>query len=401
MNKASETASFFKNFSALFSGLVLVQIINFLFSLVLPKYFAPADFAEFGIFTSVVFILIEVVNAKLDIVVMLGKDDLETKKILNAAFTIAVIIFSILLLVELLFLFFLPKIYFLLPFTILLYGIHQPVLVYLNKQEKYAAVNYFRILQVLTTCAVTLLLAFQHVAHALVYGFIAGLTASTLLVLFYYRPKADIQATKEIWEKYDQFPKYGTWSSLLNNFSRNSVPLLLSQFFSPQYVGFYSYATRLLNAPTGMYTSALGQVYFKKASEQAPAELKKSTQKIILFTFLISILPTLFILFFGKELFFSLFSGEWIEAGKIAQYLILWYFLGLIASPVSCLLDIKHLLKFEFGFNAVLFAARIIAIAIGGYLQDFYLSIALFSIVGILMNLYLLYYINNRILKND
>jgi len=142
-------------------------------------------------------------------------------------------------------------------------------------------------------------------------------------------------------------------------------------------------------------------VYFKKASEQAPAELKKSTQKIILFTFLISILPTLFILFFGKELFFSLFSGEWIEAGKIAQYLILWYFLGLIASPVSCLLDIKHLLKFEFGFNAVLFAARIIAIAIGGYLQDFYLSIALFSIVGILMNLYLLYYINNRILKND
>ena len=218
MNKASETASFFKNFSALFSGLVLVQIINFLFSLVLPKYFAPADFAEFGIFTSVVFILIEVVNAKLDIVVMLGKDDLETKKILNAAFTIAVIIFSILLLVELLFLFFLPKIYFLLPFTILLYGIHQPVLVYLNKQEKYAAVNYFRILQVLTTCAVTLLLAFQHVAHALVYGFIAGLTAATLLVLFYYRPKADIQATKEIWEKYDQFPKYGTWSSLLNNF---------------------------------------------------------------------------------------------------------------------------------------------------------------------------------------
>ena len=226
MNKASETASFFKNFSALFSGLVLVQIINFLFSLVLPKYFAPADFAEFGIFTSVVFILIEVINAKLDIVVMLGKDDLETTKILNAAFTIAVIIFSILLLVELLFLFFLPKIYFLLPFTILLYGIHQPVLVYLNKQEKYAAVNYFRILQVLTTCAVTLLLAFQHVAHALVYGFIAGLTAATILVLLYYRPKADIQATKEIWEKYDKSLKDGTRSALLTNFLAESVRLL-------------------------------------------------------------------------------------------------------------------------------------------------------------------------------
>ncbi len=253
----------------------------------------------------------------------------------------------------------------------------------------------------LTTCAITLTLAVLEITHALVYGFIAGLTVATLFVLKYKLPKLDMDATKKIWNQYDQFPKYGTWSSLLNNFSRNSIPILLSNFFSQQMVGFYSYATRLLNAPTGMYTSALGQVYFKKASEQEDADLKKSTQKIIVFTFLISILPTLFILFYGKELFYSLFSGEWIEAGKIAQYLILWYFLGLIASPVSCLLDIKNKLKFEFGFNAVLFISRISAIVIGGLLQDFYLSLLLFSVAGIAMNLYLLYYINYQLLKND
>lgn len=401
MNNASDKSVFFKKFSLLFTGLVFVQIINFLFSLVLPKYFLPVNFAEFGIFTSIVFILIEVVNAKLDIAVMLGKDEDESKKILNAAFSISIVFFFILLLIEILFLFFVPKIYLLIPFTVLLYGIHQPILVYLNKQEKYSSINLFRVIQVLVTCIVTLVLGIQNIEHALIYGFLTGLTAATIFTLKFIRPKIDLETTKEIWKQYDQFPKYGTWSSLLNNISRNSVPLILSNFFTQQFVGFYSYATRLLNAPTGMYTSALGQVYFKKASEQDDEALKKSTQKVIVYTFLISILPTLFILFFGKELFFSLFSGEWLEAGKIAQYLILWYFLGVIASPVSCLLDLKNKLKFEFGFNLLLLLSRITAIFIGGLLHDFYLAILLFSIVGISMNVYLLYYINYHILKND
>ncbi len=401
MNTPSNKSSFFRNFSALFTGLVVVQIINFLFSLQLPKYFSPANFAEFGIFTSLVFIFIEVINAKLDIAVMLGKDDDEAKKILNAAFTIAVAASSLLLLFELLFAFFAPKIYYLLPFTVLLYGVHQPILVYLNKQEKYSSINLFRIIQVLTTCVVTLVLAIQKTEHALIYGFTAGLLAATVFVLKFIHPKIDIEATKEISLKFDQFPKYGTWSSLLNNISRNSVPILLSNFFSTQLVGFYSYSTRLLNAPTGMYTSALGQVYFKKASEEDNKTLRKSTRQVIKYTFFIAFLPSLFILFFGKELFFSLFSGEWMEAGKISQYIIIWYFLGVIASPVSCLLDAKNKLKFEFAYNLVLFLSRIAAITIGGFLNDFYLSILLFSIVGIVMNIYLLYYINNHILHND
>ena len=401
MNSTSVTSGFFKNFSLLFTGLIVVQIINFVFSLILPKFFLPAAFAEFGIFTSVVFILIEIVNAKLDVVVMLTQHEEETKRVMNAAFTIAVIVFFILLLVEFLFLFFVPTIYLLVPFCVLLYGIHQPVLVYLNKLEKYSAINLFRILQVLTTCAVTLLLALEKTEHALIFGFLAGLAVATVFVLKFASPKLDLDAAKEVWNQYDQFPKYGTWSSLLNNISRNSVPILLSNFFSQQLVGFYSYTTRLLNAPTGMYTSALGQVYFKKASQQDDETLKKSTEKVIQFTFLISVLPTLFILIFGKELFYALFSGAWLEAGKIAQYLILWYFLGVIASPVTFLLDIKNKLKFEFGFNLSLFLLRIIALLIGGFLHDFYLAILLFSLSGIVLNVYLLYYIRYHILKND
>jgi O-antigen/teichoic acid export membrane protein len=391
--------SIFKNFSTLFAGLVAVQLINFLFSLLLPKYFSPADFAEFGIFTSVAFILIEIINAKLDIAVMLPEKDAAAREVLDAAFTVACLLFLCICVLCIPVFFYYSKLYALLPFTLLIYGIHQPVLVYLNKQNSYMTINWFRILQVLNTMAVTLILALYNVRHALIYGFIFGLAVATLFLITYVRPVYNYSALKKVWKQYGQFPKYGTWSSLLNTISRNSIPLLLAQFFSQYYVGLYSYATRLLNAPTGMYASALGQVYFKTAGESGKEELKQTTRKIVTITFLFGIIPSVVILFFGQDIFLKLFSEEWMEAGKISQYLILWYLLGVMTAPVSSLLDIRNKLKFELRFNALLFTGRIAAILIGGILQDFYLALLLFSITGILLNGYLLYYINNKLLN--
>lgn len=398
MNKASSGNSILKHFSILFLGLLAVQIINFLFSLVLPKFFTPYDFAEFGIFTSILFILIEVTNAKLDIAVMLPAEIEDSEKIINASFTVTCLFFVALLLICIPLAVLYYTIYILLPFAVLAYGIHQPILVYLNKKSDYASINLFRLLQVIVTILFTLLIAFLKIPHALVYGFLIGITTASIFLLRYYRPVFDLSELKEIWKEYGQFPKYGTWSSLLNNVSRNSIPILLTYFFSQNMVGFSSYATRLLNAPTGMYKSALGQVYFKIASNLDNKELKKETLRILLYTFLLGLIPSLIILFYGQQLFLFLFSSEWATAGKISQYLILWYFLNVITSPVSSLIDIKNKLQFELKFNAVMFIVRILSIVTGGYLNDFYISMALYSITGVILNFYLIYYIRYKLL---
>lgn len=397
---AKENNSFlFRNFSVLFSGLFAVQVINFLFSLVLPRFFTPQAFAEFGVFSSLVFILIEIVNAKLDMAVMLPAAHQDSRSIIDASFTFAFILCSLLLAVSLPLYLFYNKLSPLIPITVFLYGIHQPILVYLNKTGHYRAINRFRILQVISTGIVTLGLGMEGIPHALVYGFICGIFLATLYTIRFVRPAYKLSGLQETIRKYVQFPKYGTWSSLLNTISRNIVPVLLLQFFPSGMVGYYSYATRLLNAPTGMFSSALGQVYFKTASEQSREDLRATTQKIIRYTFLAGILPSLLILFFGKALFFALFSGEWIEAGKISQYLILWYLLGVITSPISVLLDVRQKLQFEFRYNLVLLLSRVAAILAGGLLHDFYLAIFLFTASGIVMNAFLLYYLQFILLK--
>jgi O-antigen/teichoic acid export membrane protein len=292
-------------------------------------------------------------------------------------------------------------IYFLLPFTLFIYGVNQPILVYLNRIENYKAINIFRIIQVLSTCFFTILLAIMKIKYALIIGFFIGLLIATFYIMQFITIQININLLIEKLKKFDQFPKYGTLSSLFNNISRNSITLLLAQFFSQQMVGFYSYSTRLLNAPTGMYNSALSQIYFKMASNADTRTLKKETHKIIRFTFLIGLIPTLVLLVFGKQLFYLLFSGEWLTAGTITQYLILWYFTGVIVGPISFLLDVKNKLKFEFNYNMTMLLLRITAIVIGGFLHNFYISILLFSIVGIFMNLFLLFYIDKHLLKVD
>jgi lipopolysaccharide exporter len=271
--------------------------------------------------------------------------------------------------------------------------------VFMNKQEKYSAINNFRFIQVITTVIITLISAALKTEHALIIGFVSGVAAATLFTMRFLKPKFDKESLSEVLTHYSQFPKYGTWSSLLNNISRNSMPILLSQFFSTTMVGYYSYATRLLNAPTGMYVSALGQVYYKTAAQQDMQTLRASTQRIIIMSAAVAVIPTIVILIFGKDIFFSLFSGEWMEAGKISQYLILWYFAGVVVSPVSTLLDVKNKLRFELVFNLLLLLLRFAAVIAGGIAGNFYLSLLLFAVTGTGMNLYLLYYINYRLLK--
>ena len=401
MKRASVNIKSVSNFSKLIAGLAFVQLVNFLFSLILPIYISAVEFAEFGIFISIVFILSEIINAKLDIAVMLGKTVEIAEKIAISAIHVAVLGSLFAFLITASFLFFIPKMYALIPFVLLMYGIHQPILVLLNKQEKYGDINVFRILQVLFTASTTLVLAQQKINHALIIGFTFGILIATIYSCRFIVFKFDLEQLKKNWKTYDQFPKFGTWSSLVNNISRNSVPIVLAAFFSAQWVGLYSYATRLLNAPTGMYSNALSLIFFKNASELNNTALKSNVKKISFITFAIGIIPTFIFLFLGESIFQFLFGNEWKEAGKIAQYLILWYFSGLLASPISSILDIKFKLKFEFKYNIVLLVCRISALLIGGFFGQFYTSILLFSIVGIVFNLYLFFYIQVHVLNDD
>lgn len=392
---------FVKNTSTLFSGLLVVQLLNFLFALILPRYCLPSDFAVLGIFTSLVLILNELVNAKLDMAVMLPEDTAEASSIVHAAYTGAGIFSIFLIIPACLMAWFYQIAYLLIPLTVWLSGIQQPIVVWLNKTGQYKRISTLRIIQVATTIPATLLLLIVQVPHALIIGFCMGIAAAALFSLRYFQPRFNITLLRDKLREYGQFPRYGTWSALINNLSRNSIPLLLAQFFSSGTVGIYSYATRLLGAPSGLYTGAVGQVYWQAASKEDNRELRKTTLRLMTWTLLLACIPAIAIAVYGQEIFAVLFGNVWREAGKVAQYLILWYVAGLFITPVSVVLDVRNKLSFELKYNIVLFIGRAAAIVAGGLTGNFYISLLLFVAFSMLMHIYLLYFIYFKVLQDE
>jgi O-antigen/teichoic acid export membrane protein len=388
--------SFYTGFLKLFSGLVAVQLLNFSFSLILPRYYSPVDYAFFGVFTAIIFILIEIVTLKLDITIFFQKDDEEALEIVHAIFFICFCFTVIVLALSIyLFLFYDSK-YILLSLSLFVYGMVLPLSAWFNRQKDYRRLNTYRIVQALMIPFLSLLFILVFNWHfGLVLGFILGQMAGLLYLLSSFRHFSfsliRYSLVSKYLREYQHFPKYGVVSSLIGSISRNSIVLFVKYFFGSINAGYYTMSTRILNAPAGMYQSAISQVFLQQASHLENAALKIYIKKIVWFGFSLGIVPVIALLFFGQQIFGWLFGTEWLMAGKMSQYIVLWVFFMALITPVGLLLDIKQKLKFEAGWNSFLLILRMTAIFAGVLLNDLFLMLLILCGVGVSMSLYLLY----------
>ena len=390
--------SFYSGFLKLFSGLAVVQLLNLGFSLILPRYYSPVDYAFFGVFTAIIFILIEIVTLKLDVTIFFQKNDEEALEIVHAIFFICFCFTLIVLVLSVCLSLFYDSKYILLSLSLLLYGMVLPLSAWFNRQKDYRRLNTYRIIQALMIPVLSLLFIIVFKWHfGLVLGFILGQMAGLLYLLFsFHHFSFDLiryNLVSKYLHKYKHFPKYGVVSSLIGSISRNSIVLFVKYFFGSTNAGYYTMSSRILNAPTGMYQSALSQVFLQQASHLENAALKVYIKKVIWFGFFLGILPVVLLLFLGQEIFGFLFGAEWLMAGKMSQYIVLWFFSITLVAPVGLMLDIKQKLRFEAGWNSLLLILRMTAIFAGVLLNDLFLMLLILCVVGVAMNLYLLYYV--------
>jgi lipopolysaccharide exporter len=128
--------------------------------------------------------------------------------------------------------------------------------------------------------------------------------------------------------------------------------------------------------------------------------LKIYTKKILWFGFIVGVFPLILFLFFGQPVFVFVFGIKWLLAGKMAQFIALWFFLQILIGPVGFMLDIKQKLKYELNWNIILLVFRFLAILIGVMLNDLYLMLSIITAAGVLMYLFLLRYVF-KLIKNE
>ncbi|MCO5231162.1 MAG: oligosaccharide flippase family protein [Chitinophagales bacterium] len=386
----------------IFSGLLIAQLINFAFALILPRIYQPEDFALYGLFLSSVLILFEIVNFRLDQALMLPQLEEESvfiyKKSIQYASLLALAIGIIGTIVHLFS--WLPQaknIIFWIALSVLLQGINQPTLAFCNRIQAYTLMNISRVVQAISIGVVSCLPIIIHYSKVwLIEGFVVGQIASIIILypVILRNFSLSIVKNRYLIREYSAFPKYGTWSSLLNTISRNSVVYILNLFFTPYFVGLYTFTNKLIQAPLALVSSSIGQVFFRDASHASTAdELKALSNYTLKILSSIAIIPVCISWIWGPEIFEFLFGKEWRAAGEIAKYLALWYGTTLIVTPLSMLVDIKAKLKWELGYNIVFFLFRVGSLCLVAYFGDFKWSIIIFGAVSVFFNLYLLIFV--------
>lgn len=184
-------------------------------------------------------------------------------------------------------------------------------------------------------------------------------------------------------------------SAIMNTASLQMPVLLLGTFFTTGIVGFFSLSHRVISMPMSLIGSSIGQVFFQKSAEvkndkEALKNLTLNTYKKL---FKLGIVPFAVMTIFGDVIFAFVFGKEWIVAGEYVQILAIWILFLFIHSPITSLFSVLEKQKEAMIVNIVILLSRILVISITAYFySDAYITIICYSILGILLNLYILFY---------
>lgn len=412
------TGNFFKDATILMSGTAIAQGLAFATSPILSRLYDPTAFGLLGIFIAVTGVIAVAASAKYELAILLPKKDEDAANILALSIGIILIVTASVFLIVLFFRSIiadllgsieLAPLLWWAPISILCTGLYNALKFWATRRKQFKRISFSHVLQTSgregSQIGLGYLSGMQ--GNALVFGYIFGqaCSAGSLLIQSYRRDwkfiveSINIPSIKKLAKKHNDFPKYNTPQNILNSVSQNVPAILLAYFFNPVIVGLYWFTYRILVAPGRLVGSSVRQVFYQRANELI--NNGKSTLNLYLKTtggLVIIGLPILLMIPFGTEIFSFVFGDEWSEAGVYSQWLCLWTFVGFINTPTIMMIPILNLQRFQLYYEIVVTVLRIIAIAIGGLLSSSLVAIALFSLTGVVVNIYLISFVYKKML---
>jgi len=411
--KLPKKGSFIFNVLTLATGTSIAQAIPVVISPLLARVYTPENFGTFALFMSITGILSVIATGRYALAVMLPEKDEESMNILILSILMACGVSLIILIIVFIFNNQITKLldnqemskwlYFV-PLTILLIASYQALNYWSIRNKQFKTVSFSKIGKSIARAAISISFGLLKLGSVgLIIGNLVGQLVATLILGLQVwkndKNKKKIISKEKIKrgaKKYKNFPKYSTWSALLNTASVQVPILMLTPFFGSEVVGFYFLSHRVLTMPMSLLGKAVGQTFFQKASENRNdrKRLQYITFEVYKKLVYTGCFPLLIITFFGKEIFSFIFGAQWIIAGKYAQILSIWILLVFIASPLSTLFVVLKKLKQGLIADIILFSSRVASLLIGAmYFKNIEISIIIFGTVSAIIWLGLCLYI--------
>ncbi len=402
------------------TGTTIAQAIPVAITPILTRIYTPEDFGVLALFIAIVSIFGTIATGRYELAIMLPKKDEDAINIFALGFIITTILSSILLILTIIFnnyfvnllnnkeismwLYFIPLAVFFMGFF--------NILNYFNiRRKNYKDIANATIIKSIAAAIIQLSIGFiKSGASGLVSGqIISQLFANMRLLKNILKDKILMSKIKKVKiialaKRYKDFPKHNAPAALFDIGALQMPFLFLTKLFNETIVGFYFLAARLIFLPSALIGTSISQVFFQTISNQKNNNEKcmPLLKNTILKLSAISFLFTLLFFIFSPLLFKIIFGAEWEEAGEIARYLSIIFFIRFIVSPVSSVFSVSGFIargamwKYIYFFSTLtLFLFTLI------FKVKLYTFLLLFVIHEIILYLLYLYFIVKSVRQLD
>jgi O-antigen/teichoic acid export membrane protein len=402
-----------KSILVLLTGSGLAQLIPVLAIPVIARLYTANDLGELALFVNIVTLLVIIATGKYEEAILLPRKESVSINLVAGTLIISVI-FSVALQVIVvflrLFMHYQPDAYLhnwilLIPLSVLFLATFNIISSFANRFSMYNQMSLSKLWRSIITTIFKFAGGIMKMgAWGLITGTLLGNVISALYItrvslkhkkhqLNYVSRQKVLHALK----LYAQFPKFSMVRALANTLSGSLPVYFLYIFFGTTVTGQYSMAVALSFIPIHLLSQSLYQVYFQKISEKHNRG-KRIAQDIVQIAKWIAallVIPFLLITLFSTQITGFILGEDWIEAGVILRYLMPWLFMVAVVTPLGFVPKLANRLKAEMLIDMAYLALRVVALYTGVLLNNYYYSIFLFSITGVLfLGFYIYWFLN-------
>jgi len=404
----SKKESFAFDVLTLAGGTTFAQILTILSAPVLTRLYGPEDFGVWALYISITSLISVIACMRYEYSIMLPESDEEAVNLLGLSFLAVLLVSG--LTFPIIWYFKEPIVnilnsqqigdyLWLVPPFIFVSGLFLALNNWNSRTKLFKRLSLSRVFSSVSSTATQISLGFEKIgAGGLIAGSLAGQSIATFVLggqIWRDDRKLIVKSLsrKKVYEgfkKYYKFSFIDSWAALMNSVSWQLPAFLLSAFFTPAVVGFYSLGFRLLQLPMSFIGGSISQVFFQRASRAlSEGTLPSLVENVFRMLVIVGMFPILVLTIVGSDVFTVIFGKAWAEAGVYTQILSLWAFIWFISSPLTTIYVVVEKHHFGFHYNFFNLITRLLSLTIGGLLGSARMALVLFSISGILVYGYL------------
>lgn len=402
---------FWKNVATLFSGSAIAQALPILILPIITRIYTKEALGFYFVYAAIGMLTQIGVSLQYHLAIVLPKKEEDSYRVLTVNFILIGIISILLFLFIWIFYDFIAsfieqkellKWLFAIPVSAFLLGIFNAISYFFNREKKYKLISIGKVTKSLTFSVLHIafgVLGFLN--SGLIMGLIIGQLASSIYLLYCLFKKSDfnlqynITELKTVFLRYKDIPLFNTIISFLNTLS-NQLPLfMLTRFFGAGAAGDYGLANRMITTPMGLIGQSVGQVFYQEAATihnrgGSLNNLVRTTYKRL---FKIGIIPFVLIAIFSPLIFKLVFGADYVSSGIITQILVPWLLIMFLNSPLTFIITVLNKQKQMIFYDVILLTFRFLSLFVGYVVfNSLLISVALFSLVGFVLNVILLVY---------